>query len=161
VPPNIALAVNGFSRGPENVPEFHFIPASPPVEQPSVKSESEEVLAQSSWTEAGVNSKILSTPPPPRTYSSTSLPQAYSASNPPPHWDRVRSFRYNKQSLTHFMRGGWKDVKEGEGWWVDVLGGEVEERRVRNLAAVKGVKEGMVGARGIFGTSGSIPIVQD
>jgi hypothetical protein len=48
------------------------------------------------------------------------------------------------------MRGGWKDVPEGERWWVDALGGEVEEKRVRNLAAVKGVKEGMVAARSIY-----------
>jgi hypothetical protein len=39
------------------------------------------------------------------------------------------------------LRGGWRDVAEGERWWVDALGGVVEEQRKANVEGLVGVVE--------------------
>jgi hypothetical protein len=40
-------------------------------------------------------------------------------------------------------------VPEGERWWEDALGGEVEEQRLKRLEVLKVFREGMEGARSI------------
>lgn len=55
------------------------------------------------------------------------------------------------------MRGGWRDVPETERWWVDALGGVVEEQRRVNVEGLVGnleangpmglLRRGMDGAR--------------
>ncbi|THH17018.1 hypothetical protein EW146_g3710 [Bondarzewia mesenterica] len=76
---------------------------------------------------------------------------AYSAENPPPHWAKVQEIIHNGgvNAMTHLLRGGWKDVPEGERWWEQALGGQIEERRAANMELVYGVRRGMEGAREI------------
>ncbi|KDQ50801.1 hypothetical protein JAAARDRAFT_41745 [Jaapia argillacea MUCL 33604] len=73
----------------------------------------------------------------------------YSLTNLPPHWDDVRSMLAisNRRKLREFLRGGWRDVPEGERWWDEVLGGEIEEKRRERLEVVSLVRKGMEGSR--------------
>jgi hypothetical protein len=45
------------------------------------------------------------------------------------------------------VRGGWRDVPEGQRWWEDVLGGEVEAQRVERLKSLKLFRDAMEAAR--------------
>lgn len=75
--------------------------------------------------------------------------ERYSLANPPPHMDKIRALkaRGDFKPMQAFYRGGWRDVPEGERWWMSALGGEIEERRRLNLDLVCGVQRGMEGAR--------------
>jgi hypothetical protein len=93
------------------------------------------------------------------------VPKLYSAMNPPPTWtqhaQRLRSTA-NVKEYREFMKGGWKRVPESERWWVDALGGEVEEQRVERLQILKPYREAAEGARGLaigspqFKTNGDV-----
>ena len=50
------------------------------------------------------------------------------------------------KTLQRFLRGGWRELPEGQRWWEEALGGDIERRRARNLELVKGVKVGLEGA---------------
>ena len=52
----------------------------------------------------------------------------------------------NLKGLRDFLKGGWRDVPEGERWWEEALGGSIEERRVLNLELMEGVQKGMEAA---------------
>lgn len=76
----------------------------------------------------------------------------YSHTNPPPHWKKAREFVAPRasQEFVRFLRGGWKDVPEGERWWIDALSGDVEDRRKANVegdGAMGALRSGMQGAR--------------
>ncbi|KAF8890839.1 hypothetical protein CPB84DRAFT_1963827 [Gymnopilus junonius] len=51
------------------------------------------------------------------------------------------------KQLKAFLTGGWKDVPEGERWWEQALGEEVEKQRVRNLGLIEGLRSSMQNAR--------------
>ena len=53
------------------------------------------------------------------------------------------------KALRDFYAGGWRDVPEGERWWEDALGGEVEERRLRGLGCMQALRKGVEEARTI------------
>ncbi|PSR78464.1 hypothetical protein PHLCEN_2v7407 [Hermanssonia centrifuga] len=95
-------------------------------------------------------------PPPSSAPSPMQTPARYSLTNPPPSFARSQSLQLPDVSKGHlktfqkFLKGGWKEVGEGERWWEDALGGEVEERRRVNLERVKGVRTGMEGALAAF-----------
>lgn len=78
-----------------------------------------------------------------------SQPESYSPAYPPPHWEKIRALKQkgNFKPMQKFYKGGWRDVPEGERWWMTALGGEIEERRRLNLDLVSGVQRGMEGAR--------------
>ncbi|KAF7978178.1 hypothetical protein HWV62_1376 [Athelia sp. TMB] len=65
---------------------------------------------------------------------------AYSHANPPPHFAHAKEYISWASSgkFVKLMRGGWRDVPEGERWWVDALGGVVEERRKANVEGLNG-----------------------
>ncbi|KAI0061346.1 hypothetical protein BV25DRAFT_1900560 [Artomyces pyxidatus] len=73
----------------------------------------------------------------------------YSAAKPPPHWAEVHRLR-EAGAMRAFLRGGWRDVPEGERWWEQALAG-LEQRRAANYALIRGVRDGLDGARGIVG----------
>ena len=103
-------------------------------------------------------------------------PERYSHANPPPGYVKYSLAMQEKdhakghlKTLQAWLRGGWReDVKRaeeaamngngvahdnedgiahpGETWWAHALGGEVEERRRKNLELVRNVKWGMEGA---------------
>lgn len=56
----------------------------------------------------------------------------------PSRFAEILSWRLqdNSQHLKTFYAGGWRDVPEGERWWQDALGGEVEKKRVQGLKAL-------------------------
>ncbi|KAJ3474753.1 hypothetical protein NLI96_g12276 [Meripilus lineatus] len=87
-------------------------------------------------------------PTAPASTSSTPPPAPYSHKNPPPFWEKVRAMRRggNLKGLRDFLKGGWRDVPEGERWWEEALGGSIEERRVLNLELMEGVQKGMEAA---------------
>ena len=80
--------------------------------------------------------------------------RAYSPENPPPALEEVRKLYgedpTDMRKLQACYAGGWRAVPEGERWWEDALGGEIEERRKRNLELVKGVRGGTEGALGTY-----------
>ncbi|KAJ7453612.1 hypothetical protein B0H11DRAFT_2070495 [Mycena galericulata] len=71
----------------------------------------------------------------------------YSATNPPPHWERVRAIWKSggAKAMRDFLSGGWKTVAEEDRWWDDALGGPVESKRRDNLNMVQGIRAGMEG----------------
>lgn len=77
---------------------------------------------------------------------------AYSHANPPPSFVTAQALaetdaaKGHMKTLQAFLCGGWRDVPEGQRWWEDALGGDIEERRKRNLEAVIGVRLGLEGA---------------
>ena len=87
--------------------------------------------------------------------------QAYSRTNPPPHWETVRQLRGDAHAtlgapvkgslkpLRDFYTATWRDVPEGERWWETALGGEVEERRLRGLPCMQALRKGIEEARTI------------
>ncbi|KAH7924109.1 hypothetical protein BV22DRAFT_1035533 [Leucogyrophana mollusca] len=78
---------------------------------------------------------------------------SFSPAHPPPHWAQAQGLRVapagNMKKYIHFLRGGWRDVPEGERWFEEALGGVVEERRKANFEILESVKNGMEGARTI------------
>ena len=74
-------------------------------------------------------------------------PAAYSHANPPPHWERVKALRCpphgNMKTFASFLKGGWREVPEGERWWETALAGPVEELRKRNVNALNNIRNGM------------------
>ncbi|KAI0696176.1 hypothetical protein BC835DRAFT_886995 [Cytidiella melzeri] len=76
----------------------------------------------------------------------------YSLQNPPLHFVKAQELQRPDLSKGHlktfqqFLKGGWKDVPEGERWFEGALGPSVDERRKRNLEAIEGVSAGMQGA---------------
>ncbi|KAI0833654.1 hypothetical protein BC628DRAFT_1406623 [Trametes gibbosa] len=97
--------------------------------------------------------------PPPSAAGDKDAPQAYSATHLPPHWDIVRALRGDAhpgllmpdkaamKTLRDYFTHGWREVPEGERWWETALGGEVEERRLKALGAMQGLRRGMEEAR--------------
>ncbi|KAI0325446.1 hypothetical protein GY45DRAFT_1356733 [Cubamyces sp. BRFM 1775] len=97
----------------------------------------------------------------PPSSGSAAEPKAYSRTNPPPHWERVRALRGDAhpnadapsratlKTLREFYTHGWREVPEGERWWEQALGGEVEERRLKGLACMQALRKGMEEARTI------------
>lgn len=89
----------------------------------------------------------FSVPPPPGAAVTT-----YSRAHPPPSWVEAQKLvapdvpKGHMRTLQAFLRGGWRDVPAGQRWWEDALGGEIEERRRRNLGLVHGVRTGLEGA---------------
>lgn len=91
--------------------------------------------------------------------SSESTTGGYSHSNPPPQYPHIQSLNpwRSPQKYREFVRGGWRDVPETERWWVDALGGVVEEQRRVNVEGLVGnleangpmglLRRGMDGAR--------------
>lgn len=82
----------------------------------------------------------------------TSGTKPYSLANPPPSFVAAQAMQKKDSAKGHlktlqtFYRGGWRDVPEGERFWEVALGGEIEERRKRNLDIINGVRTGMDGA---------------
>ncbi|EGN91776.1 hypothetical protein SERLA73DRAFT_192050 [Serpula lacrymans var. lacrymans S7.3] len=76
-----------------------------------------------------------SSDPSPSTSSPTasSPVNSYSRANPPPTWALSQSLRLaptgSMRTFREFLKGGWRNVPEGQRWWEDALGGEIEERR--------------------------------
>ncbi|EIW57705.1 uncharacterized protein TRAVEDRAFT_29707 [Trametes versicolor FP-101664 SS1] len=83
----------------------------------------------------------------------------YSRTNLPPHWDRVRALRGDAhpglvmpgkaalKTLRNYYTHGWREEPEDARWWEQALGGEIEERRLKALAAMQGLRRGMEEAR--------------
>ncbi|KAI0368027.1 hypothetical protein BV20DRAFT_969882 [Pilatotrama ljubarskyi] len=100
-------------------------------------------------------------PPPTTTEDGKPAPKAYSRENPPPHWEKVRELRGDVhlsseatrkatlQRLREFFTKGWREVPEGERWWEQALGSEIEERRLKGLACMQALRRGMEEARTI------------
>ena len=78
---------------------------------------------------------------------------SYSHKSPPPHWAHPRALRNASDSLDvyrRFLAGGWRDVPEGERWWVESLSGPTEERRRANLTKLEVINRGVVGCMNIL-----------
>lgn len=98
--------------------------------------------------------------PPPRPVDSSaepgSLPTKYSASNPPPHWAKVRAMRVpptgSMKQFKEFLAGGWKTgaEKTGDKWWEEALSGPIEEKRKKNLEVLHALRTGMESVRGLY-----------
>lgn len=86
---------------------------------------------------------------------SDSVP-AYSHSNPPPHFLHAEQLISPRGTRKYgdLLRGGWKDIPEAERWWVDALGGVVEEQRRVNMDGLKGA--GLLGSLRKNGSAKSI-----
>jgi hypothetical protein len=102
---------------------------------------------------AAPSSTPLTSSSSPSSNPSPSLAKPYSHANPPPGFAALQAllapdFAVGKppHALCAFLTGGWRDVAADERWWEDVLGGDVEVRRRRNLEAIRGVRDGMEGA---------------
>jgi hypothetical protein len=132
VPPAIVLAGNGYCAYPTSSTE---------MDDNKTKIESDGTYANGEPTTSTTN-KI---PLPART-SKSPPPIPYSKTNPPPHWSHIRSLRIQRKNYVTFLREGWKDVREK--WWEDAFDG-LDERRMRNLMIVQGLRDGIVGARGV------------
>jgi hypothetical protein len=53
------------------------------------------------------------------------------------------------KALQTFLKGGWRDIPEGERWWESALGGVVEEKRKMELEKVQHLAAGMDGVRSL------------
>ncbi|TFK45234.1 hypothetical protein OE88DRAFT_1729805 [Heliocybe sulcata] len=73
----------------------------------------------------------------------------HSRANPPPYWAKVEELVRLSQGkrLARFLRGGWRDVPDGERWWEEAVGGDVERRRRERLEVLNHIRLGMDGAR--------------
>ncbi|KAL0566414.1 hypothetical protein V5O48_015599 [Marasmius crinis-equi] len=74
--------------------------------------------------------------------------EAYSQSNPPPHWSNVQAL-IESNGLTALYKGGWKDVPVEERWWNTAMGGMVEEQRKERMETLGLLRRCMDGAKGI------------
>ncbi|KAH0833852.1 hypothetical protein J3R83DRAFT_11018 [Lanmaoa asiatica] len=71
---------------------------------------------------------------------------SYSHQSPPPHWAHPQALRNASDSLRvyrRFLAGGWRDVPEGDRWWIEPLSGPIEEQRRANLAKFEAIDHGM------------------
>jgi len=86
---------------------------------------------------------------PPSTTSDTS----FSSTHPPPHWKKAQALRLapsgSLPAFANFLKGGWRNVPEGERWWEDALDGPVEEQRKANLQIFDHIRKGMEATRSI------------
>ncbi|KAG1739115.1 uncharacterized protein EDB91DRAFT_391786 [Suillus paluster] len=77
----------------------------------------------------------------------------FSPQNPPAHWEKAQALRVapsgSMPAFAKFLKGGWRDVPEGERWWEDALDGPIEEQRTANLKVLDNIRKGMEGARSI------------
>ncbi|KAG2069670.1 hypothetical protein BDR04DRAFT_1101342 [Suillus decipiens] len=84
---------------------------------------------------------------------STTSAAPFSLTNPPPHWKKVKALRVapsgSMSAFANFLKGGWRDVPEGERWWEGALDGPIEEQRKANLEVFDSIRKGMEGARSI------------
>ncbi|KAF8183225.1 hypothetical protein K438DRAFT_2020662 [Mycena galopus ATCC 62051] len=53
--------------------------------------------------------------------STSSTPAEKKTAVHPPHWPAVRTVTQSMCVLAKFYAGGWRDVPEGERWWVDAF----------------------------------------
>ncbi|KIJ64173.1 hypothetical protein HYDPIDRAFT_187973 [Hydnomerulius pinastri MD-312] len=78
----------------------------------------------------------------------------YSRSNPPPSWAKSQAIRVaplgSMSKFQAFLKGGWRDVPEGERWWEEALGGSIEEKRQANLEILESLKLGLERTRSIY-----------
>jgi hypothetical protein len=89
--------------------------------------------------------------PPSVAFAVNGLTGLDSSSNPPPHWDKVRELAAkeaggSRKKMAEFLKGGWRNVPEGERWWEQAFA-DVAERNAANLKDVELLKMGMEGAR--------------
>ena len=64
-------------------------------------------------------------------------------------WDDITRLRSGSgKEMRELLRGGWRNVPEGQRWWDDALA-EFESERVRRLAICKGMREGVEGLQRI------------
>ncbi|THU99275.1 hypothetical protein K435DRAFT_795059 [Dendrothele bispora CBS 962.96] len=95
----------------------------------------------------------LSRPPPPSLGGIiNTLKSSYTSTNPPPHWDIVKSIASKPcggslKAMQQFYSDGWKSVPKGEKWWEKALGGPVEQQRRERLELLSHVGMGMDSAR--------------
>ena len=47
------------------------------------------------------------------------------------------------KAFAAFLKGGWRNVPEGERWWETALSGPVEEQRKANMSTLDRVRNGM------------------
>ncbi|KAG0708710.1 hypothetical protein DFH29DRAFT_891685 [Suillus ampliporus] len=77
----------------------------------------------------------------------------FSPTNPPAHWKNAQALRVDPSgsmsAFAKFLKGGWRDVPEGERWWEDALDGPIEEQRKANLQVLDNVRKGMEGASSV------------
>ena len=59
---------------------------------------------------------------------------------------RTEGGEKSEMSMRALMRGGWKQIPEGERWW-DAALASVEAERVRRLEIICKLREGLDGAR--------------
>lgn len=83
----------------------------------------------------------------------TNVP-GYSRTSPHPEWAKVQQMMSkahggSARKAKKFLEGGWREVPENERWWEQVLGGEIEARRARNLEHVEHLRKGLEGARAL------------
>ena len=81
----------------------------------------------------------------------TNVP-GYSHTEPHPEWAKVQELLCkphggSARKAKKFLEGGWREVPEGERWWEQVIGGEIEATRIRNLEKVDHLRRGLEGAR--------------
>ncbi|OJA19425.1 hypothetical protein AZE42_02279 [Rhizopogon vesiculosus] len=78
---------------------------------------------------------------------------AFSPTNPPAHWRKAQALRVapsgSVPAFAKFLKGGWRDVPEGERWWGDALDGPIEEQRRANLQVFDYIRKGMEATRSI------------
>jgi len=93
------------------------------------------------------------TVPPELAYAMNGLAstEGYSHENPPPHWKNVLelcSLEHggSRKKMRAFMKGGWKDVKAEDRWWVKAMEG-LKERNEKGLQVLGELKKAMEGAR--------------
>ncbi|KAI9066318.1 hypothetical protein FKP32DRAFT_1589832 [Trametes sanguinea] len=89
-----------------------------------------------------------------QTGTSTPLPAGTSSSAGEPNAKALAAQLLERPepdgaALRDFYTHGWREVPEGERWWEQVLGGEVEERRLKGLACMQAMRRGMEEARTI------------
>lgn len=78
----------------------------------------------------------------------------YSAASPHPEWIEAKKIiAYpmggSPRKLRAFLSSGWKDVPDGQKWWEDALGPEVEEKRLKNLVLIDALRRGIESAGGL------------
>ncbi|KAG6833961.1 hypothetical protein H0H87_007972 [Tephrocybe sp. NHM501043] len=89
----------------------------------------------------------LSVPPPLLADGSPAEP--YSRTNPPPNWSHVKAVARPRKKLQALLKGGWRDVPEGERWWDAAMSGAVEEKRKKGLEIMQSLGLGIAGARNL------------
>ncbi|KAG1739116.1 uncharacterized protein EDB91DRAFT_391757 [Suillus paluster] len=77
----------------------------------------------------------------------------FSPTNPPTHWKKAQALRVapsgSMPKFIEFLKGGWREVPEGERWWEDALDGPIEEQRTANLKVLDNIRKGMEEARSL------------